>query len=166
MAAEGDKLKRYEGPRSYFFGPDGAPLKAGTVLKNPDYAKTLAAIAKGGADAFYTGPIAEAIVKTVREATGNPGVLSLNDLANYRTKERQPVCVTYRALDVCGMGPPSSGAVAIGQMLGMLENFDLKGYGPDNVQSWRLIGDAQRLAFADRERYLADTDFVPARSRA
>lgn len=162
VAAEGDKLKRYEGPRSYFFGPDGAPLKAGTVLKNPDYAKTLAAIAKGGADAFYTGPIAEAIVKTVREATGNPGVLSLNDLANYRTKERQPVCVTYRALDVCGMGPPSSGAVAIGQMLGMLENFDLKGYVPDNVQSWRLIADAQRLAFADRERYLADTDFVPA----
>jgi gamma-glutamyltranspeptidase/glutathione hydrolase len=162
VAGEGDKLKRYAGPRSYFFGPDGTPLKAGTVLKNPDYAKTLAAIAKGGADAFYTGPIAEAIVKTVQEAEGNPGVLSLADLANYRTKERQPVCVTYRALDVCGMGPPSSGAVAIGQMLGMLENFDLKGYGPDNVQSWRLIGDAQRLAFADRERYLGDTDFVPS----
>ncbi|MBT9368333.1 gamma-glutamyltransferase [Rhizobium sp. CSW-27] len=162
VAGEGDKLKRYAGPRGYFFGPDGAPLKAGTILRNPDYAATLDAIARDSADAFYTGPIAEAIVKTVREAEGNPGVLSLTDLAQYTTKERPPVCVTYRALDVCGMGPPSSGAVAVGQMLGMLENFDLKGLGPDNVQSWRLIGDAQRLAFADRERYLADTDFVPS----
>ncbi|MCO5730660.1 gamma-glutamyltransferase [Rhizobium sp. SSA_523] len=162
VAGEGDKLKRYQPTTRYFFGPDGAPLKAGTLLKNPDYAATLQAIAKGGAEAFYTGPIAEAIVRTVREAEGNPGTLSLRDLSNYRVKERPPVCVAYRALDICGMGPPSSGAVAVGQMLGMLENFDLKGFGPDNVESWRLIGDAQRLAFADRERYLADTDFVPA----
>ncbi|WP_137132991.1 gamma-glutamyltransferase [Rhizobium sp. FY34] len=162
VAGEGDKLKRYEDTRSYFFTPDGAPLAAGTVLKNPAYAQTLQAIAQGGANAFYTGPIAEGIVKTVREAKGNPGVLSLADLANYRIKEREPVCITYRALDVCGMGPPSSGAVSVGQMLSMLENFDIKSLGPDNVESWRLIGDAQRLAFADRERYLADTDFVPA----
>lgn len=162
VAGEGDKLKRYAGPRSYFFGPDGAPLKAGAILKNPDYAATLNTIAAGGADAFYSGPIADSIVRTVREAEGNPGVLTLTDLANYRIKERDPVCLTYRALDVCGMGPPSSGAVAVGQMLGMLENFDLKALGPGNVDSWRLIGDAQRLAFADRERYLADTDFVPA----
>ncbi|WP_159952454.1 gamma-glutamyltransferase [Rhizobium sp. 18065] len=162
VAGEGDKLKRYEGARSYFFGPDGAPLVAGAVLKNKSYAATLKTIAEGGADAFYEGPIAEAIVNTVREAAGNPGVLSLADLANYRVKERQPVCLTYRSFDVCGMGPPSSGAVAIGQILGMLENFDIRALGPDHVQSWRLIGDAQRLAFADRERYLADTDFVPA----
>ncbi|TWF56666.1 gamma-glutamyltransferase [Neorhizobium alkalisoli] len=162
LAVEGDKLKTYEGTRSYFYDASGAPLKAGVILKNPDYAESLKAIATGGADAFYKGPIAEAIVRTVREAKGNPGVLSLEDLANYRIKEREPVCFDYRALDVCGMGPPSSGAVAISQMLGMLENFDIKGFGPKNVQSWRLIGDAQRLAFADREKYLADTDFAPS----
>ncbi len=161
IASEGERLKKYDGPRSYFYDASGAPLKAGTVLKNPAYAQTLKAIATKGPDAFYSGPIAEAIVKTAREATGNPGVLSLADLANYRIKEREPVCANYRALDICGMGPPSSGAVAIGQMLGILENFDIKALGPDNVESWRLIGDAQRLAFADRERYLADPDFTP-----
>ena len=162
VAAEGDGLKTFETTASYFFGTDGAPIKAGTVLRNPAYADTLAAIAKGGAEAFYKGPIAEAIVDTVRMSGKNAGVLSLADLANYRVKERRPICVRYRALDICGMGPPSSGAVAIGQMLGMLENFDLKALGRDNPESWRLIGDAQRLAFADRGRYLADTDFVPA----
>ena len=162
VAAEGEGLKTFEATASYFFGADGAPIKAGTVLGNPAYAETLSAIAKGGAAAFYNGPIAEAIVDTVRMSGKNAGVLSLADLANYRVKERQPVCITYRALDVCGMGPPSSGAVAIGQMLGILENFDIKALGKDNPESWRLIGDAQRLAFADRGRYLADTDFVPA----
>lgn len=162
IAAEGDDLKAFEATTAYFFGADGAPLKAGTILKNPAYAETLSAIAKGGATAFYGGAIAEAMVDTVRMAGKNAGVLSLADLANYRVKVRQPVCIDYRALDICGMGPPSSGAVAIGQMLGMLENFDLKALGKDNPESWRLIGDAQRLAFADRGRYLADTDFVPA----
>jgi gamma-glutamyltranspeptidase/glutathione hydrolase len=162
LAAEGDRLKRYEGTRGYFFDAADAPLKTGALLKNPAYAETLKTIATGGADAFYKGPIAEAIVGAVREASGNPGVLSLADLANYRIKEREPVCASYRVLDVCGMGPPSSGAVAIGQMLGLVENFDLKALGPQNPDSWRLIGDAQRLAFADREKYLADTDFVPS----
>lgn len=161
VAAAGDRLKKYDGPRSYFYDASGAPLKAGTLLKNPDYAKTLREIATGGADAFYKGPIAEAIVRTVREATDNPGVLAIADLANYRVKEREPVCFEYRALEVCGMGPPSSGAIAIGQTLGMIENFDVRALGPQNVESWRIIGDAQRLAFADRERYVADTDFVP-----
>ena len=162
IAAEGDKLKTFETTTAYFFGKDGAPLKAGAILKNFAYAETLSAIAEGGAPAFYTGPIAEAIVDTVRMSGKNAGVLSLTDLANYQVKVRRPVCVSYRALDICGMGPPSSGAVAIGQMLGMLDNFDLKALGKDNPESWRLIGDAQRLAFADRGRYLADTDFVPA----
>ncbi|HEX2148497.1 MAG TPA: gamma-glutamyltransferase family protein, partial [Pseudorhizobium sp.] len=162
IAGEGDKLKTYESTTSYFFDEAGAPLEAGSILKNQNYAETLRAIASGGADAFYKGPIADAVVNTVREAAGNPGVLSLSDLANYRIKEREAVCITYRALDLCGMRPPSSGGVAVAQMLGMLENFDIRGLGPRNPESWRLIGDAQRLAFADRERYLADTDFVPA----
>ncbi|MGP4753323.1 gamma-glutamyltransferase [Agrobacterium pusense] len=161
IASEGDRLKTYPEARSYFFDTAGAALQAGTLLKNPSYAETLAMIAKGGADAFYKGQIAEAIVKTVREAADNAGVLSLSDLANYRVIEREPVCFIYRALGVCGMGPPSSGGIAIGQILGMAENFDLRSLGPKNVESWRIIGDAQRLAFADRERYVADADFVP-----
>ena len=162
IAADGDRLKSNEAARNYFFDASGAPLQVGTILKNPAYAETLDAIASGGADAFYKGPIAEGIVQTVRGAQGNPGVLSLSDLANYRIKQRDPVCFSYRALDVCGMGPPSSGAVAVSQILGTIENFDIRGLGPQNPESWRLIGDAQRLAFADRERYLADPDFVPA----
>ena len=161
IASEGDRLKKYPEARSYFFDTAGAALQTGALLKNPAYAETLATLAKSGADAFYEGRIAEAVVKTVREAADNPGVLSLSDLSNYRVIEREPVCFIYRALDVCGMGPPSSGGIAIDQMLGMAENFDLKSLGPKNVESWRLIGDAQRLAFADRERYVADTDFVP-----
>ncbi|HVK90032.1 MAG TPA: gamma-glutamyltransferase [Mycoplana sp.] len=162
IAAEGDKLKKYERTKAYFFDTSGAPLKAGSILKNPDYAKTLRAIAGGGAEAFYSGPIAEAIVDTVRMAAGNPGVLTLDDLATYRVRERPAVCMSYRALEVCGMGPPSSGAITIGQTLGMIENFDIKGLGKDNAQAWRIIGDAQRLGFADRGRYLADTDYVPS----
>lgn len=162
IAAEGDKLKTYEKTKAYFFDASGSPPKAGTILKNPDYARTLRAIGNGGAQAFYSGPIAEAIVDTVRTAAGNPGVLTLDDLATYRVRERPPVCMPYRALQVCGMGPPSSGAIAIGQTLGMLENFDIKGLGKGNAQAWRIIGDAQRLAFADRGRYLADTDYVPS----
>lgn len=161
VASEGDRLKTYKDTTAYFFDKSGAALKAGTQLKNPAYAETLALLADGGADAFYKGKIAEAIVKTVREAAGNPGVLSLADLSNYRIIERQPVCFTYRALDVCGMEPPSSGAIAVSQILGVSEHFDLKALGPENVESWRIIGDAQRLAFADRERYVADTSFVP-----
>ncbi len=161
VASEGDRLKTYKDTTAYFFDKSGAALKAGTQLKNPAYAETLALLADGGADAFYKGKIAEAIVKTVREAAGNPGALSLADLSNYRIIERQPVCFTYRALDVCGMGPPSSGAIAVSQILSVSEHFDLKALGPENVESWRIIGDAQRLAFADRERYVADTSFVP-----
>jgi gamma-glutamyltranspeptidase/glutathione hydrolase len=161
IAAEGDRLKTSEAARSYFFDQAGAPLKAGTVLKNPAYAATLRTIAEGGAEAFYNGAIAQDIVKTVRDAPTNPGVLSIDDLSNYRVKEREPICFAYRALDVCGMGPPSSGAIAVSQILGMIENFDIKGLGAQNPESWRLIGDAQRLAFADRERYVADTDFQP-----
>ncbi|MFB2552699.1 gamma-glutamyltransferase [Ensifer soli] len=160
IALEAGGLKRDAAARAYFYDGSGAPLKAGTILRNPAYAETLDAIARGGADAFYRGPIAAAIVDAVRNA-GNPGVLSLADLETYRIVEREPVCFPYRAFDVCGMGPPSSGAIAIGQILGMAENFDLKGLGPTAAESWRIIGDAQRLAFADRERYVADTDFVP-----
>jgi gamma-glutamyltranspeptidase/glutathione hydrolase len=143
-----------------YFLPDGVPIAAGVTLKNPDYARTLEILAEQGADAFYTGSIAADIVATVRGAAGNPGVLSQVDLSIYQVKERAAVCAPYREHEVCGMGPPSSGALAVGQILGLLEGYDLSA-GPKDPNVLRLIGDASRLAFADRGRYVADSDYVP-----
>ena len=143
-----------------YFLPDGVPIAAGVTLKNPDYARTLEILAEQGADAFYTGSIAADIVATVQGAEGNPGVLSQVDLSIYQVKERAAVCAPYRAHEVCGMGPPSSGALAVGQILGLLQGYDLSA-GPKDPNVLRLIGDASRLAFADRGRYVADSDYVP-----
>jgi len=144
-----------------YFLPGGMPLTEGDLLRNPAYAATLRAMAGQGVDGFYTGPVAAAIIAAVQGADHNPGLLSQLDLAIYRIKERAPVCAPYRGHKVCGMGPPSSGGVAVGQILGALEGSDLAALGPDNPESWRLIGEASRLAFADRGRYLADSDYVP-----
>ncbi len=155
------RLKRFSGARQYFFHNNGSPLQEGDLLKNPEFASTLQAIATDGASAFYSGRIARDIVSTVQSAAGSPGKLTLKDLASYRVIERKPVCSAYRQYNVCGMGPPSSGALTLGQILGMLNHFDLARTGADNAESWRLIGDASRLAFSDRARYMADDDFVP-----
>ena len=157
---DADRLQRFEGTAAYFF-PGGTAIAQGDMLKNPEYAETLRALAEGGADAFYEGGIAADIVATVRDAEGNPGVLSERDLAIYDVVERDAVCADYRDYEVCGMGPPSSGALTVGQILGMLQTYDLAGMGPDSAEAWRLIGDASRLAFADRGRYMADSDYVP-----
>ena len=157
---DAERLQRFPETAGYFF-PGGTAIAAGDRLTNPAYADTLRQIATKGSAAFYTGPIAEDIVATVRSAPGNPGVLSTLDLALYRAVERPAVCVPYRGHDVCGMGPPSSGALTVGQILGMLDAYDLAALGPASAEAWRLIGDASRLAFADRGRYMADTDFVP-----
>jgi gamma-glutamyltranspeptidase/glutathione hydrolase len=159
IAEDREHLAAGRGTAEYFM-PGGVPLAAGAILKNPLYAETLEILAEQGAAPFYRGAIAEDVVAAVQSAS-NPGVLRSGDLAAYDIVERAPVCVTYRRKEVCGMGPPSSGAVAVGQILKMLEPYDLARLGPDDPQSWRLIGDATRLAFADRERYLADTDFTP-----
>ncbi|NDV97680.1 gamma-glutamyltransferase [Salipiger sp. PrR002] len=160
VAGDDERLRRFPETEAYFF-PGGTALQAGQRITNQPYADTLKAIAAEGSRAFYTGEIAEDIVRTVREAEGNPGKLSSADLALYDVIERAPVCVPYRAHEVCGMGPPSSGALTVGQILGMLEPYDLAALGPDSAEAWRLIGDASRLAFADRGRYMADSDFVP-----
>lgn len=162
IAGDEERLARFPTTAEYFM-PGGTPLAAGDLLTNAPYAATLSAMAEGGARAFYTGDIAADIVATVQGAEGNPGVLSPLDLSIYSVKERAPVCVSYRAHDVCGMGPPSSGALTVGQILGMLENYDLSA-GPADIEVRRLIGDASRLAFADRGRYMADSDFVPVPS--
>ncbi|MBY5935234.1 gamma-glutamyltransferase [Tateyamaria omphalii] len=157
---DAERLSTFPVTAEYFL-PGGTPLAAGTTLKNQAYADTLRRLAEEGADAFYIGKIAQDIMATVQFAPSNPGVLSHLDLAVYQVKERPPVCVTYRDHDVCGMGPPSSGALTVGQILGMLDSYDLGELGAENPESWRLIGDASRLAFADRGRYMADSDHVP-----
>jgi gamma-glutamyltranspeptidase/glutathione hydrolase len=155
-----ESLYQYETTRNYFLSEESVPLFVGTLIKNQPYSDTLKAIASGGADAFYKGDIAKRIVKTVQNAKGNPGRLSLEDLANYEIKQREPVCYRYRDHNVCGMGPPSSGALTVGQILGLVEAYDLGSYGAGSLESWRIIGDATRLAFADRGLYMADNDFV------
>ncbi|SDY06913.1 gamma-glutamyltransferase [Citreimonas salinaria] len=152
-----DRLPRFEATAEYFY-PNGEPLQAGDTLTNQAYADVLRAIAQDGAAAFYSGPIAQAIVDVVRL---NGGLLTIEDFATYDVIQRDAVCVPYRAAEVCGMGPPSSGALTVGQTLGMLNGFDLASMGPDSPEAWTLIGDSSRLAFADRGRYMADSDYVP-----
>jgi gamma-glutamyltranspeptidase/glutathione hydrolase len=161
IAGDQERLSRFESTRDYFFHADGTPLQAGDTRINTAYADTLRKLSQQGTDAFYKGEIAQEIVSVVQSAPGNPGVLTMDDLAAYRIRERAPICVDYRGYNVCGMGPPSSGALTVGQILGALRAYDLKGLGPNSPQAWRLIGDASRLAFADRGRYMADSDFVP-----
>lgn len=161
VANDQDYLQRSAQAKTYFFNQDGSPIKAGQNLKNPAYADTLSLIADQGASAFYHGKIAKDIVKTVRGVEATPGVLSTMDLATYQVKEREPVCAPYRQYSICGMGPPSSGALTLGQIMGMLSHYPIADMGPENIQSWRLLGDASRLAFADRGKYMADSDYVP-----
>ncbi|TNJ47811.1 gamma-glutamyltransferase [Phaeobacter sp. B1627] len=160
IANDAERLGRFPATAAYFL-PEGQPLEPGDVITNAAYAKVLRAMVEEGADAVYSGPIAADIVRTVQSAPGNPGVLSAMDLALYQVKERPAVCASYRDFEACGMGPPSSGALTVGQILGMLGSYDLAALGADNPASWRLIGDASRLAFADRGRYMADSDYVP-----
>ncbi|WP_414472141.1 gamma-glutamyltransferase [Microvirga sp. M2] len=145
--------------RAYFYQADGTPKPVGTVLKNPAFARTLRDIAEKGADVFYTGDIAADIVATVTRHTGNPGDMTLEDLRTYRVEERAPVCGPYRTYRICGMGPPSSGAVAVQQIMSVLETQDMAAMkpGPDAVH-W--LAEAGRLAFADRALYLGDPAFV------
>ena len=159
IAQDAPLLSRDPAAAAYFL-PGGEPLRQGAQLANPAYAETLKTLRDGGSDAFYTGAIAADIVAAVRDGR-NPGLLAAADLAAYRVVEREPVCGDYRAYRICGMGPPSSGGIAVAQILGMLEGRDLAALGPASPEAWRLIGDASRLAFADRERYVADPAFVP-----
>ncbi|MBT9487330.1 MAG: gamma-glutamyltransferase family protein [Rubrivivax sp.] len=163
---------------AYFLKADGTSKLLGETIQNPDYAATLQAIASGGAAAFYSGAIAADIVAEINrteagaDAPGalTPGATTLADLAGYQAVRRNPVCIDYRAHRVCGMGPPSSGGIAVAQTLGILENFGLNAFGPSaldieggkpSVMGVHLISEAQRLAYADRNKYVADTDFVP-----
>ena len=146
--------------KRYFYKADGAPLAQGDILRNPEFAKTLQLIAKGGPNAFYTGVIAQHIVDAVLHAPVNPGGMTLADLASYHAVERPAVCGAYRQYRLCSMGPPSSGGVAVLQILGMLERFPQAQLQPGSLSGVHLFTQASRLAFADRAMYLADPDVI------
>ncbi len=150
------------GAQRYFFNA-GMPWPVGHRLANPEFARTLQAIAADGAQAFYAGPIAADIVRAVADAPGSNGDLALADLAGYRAKERPAVCTPYRRRQVCSMAPPSSGGIAVGQTLALLEPFALGrgSRGGMPAHALHLIAEAEKLAFADRDRYVADTDVTP-----
>ena len=139
---------------------DGKPKTVGMVQRNPALADLLRKVAADGPDAFYTGVEGQAIVDAVAKSARNPTAMTMADLAAYKVQDREPVCARYRQFKVCGMGPPSSGATTILQMLGTIEHFDMKKLGPDSPTSWHLIAEAMQLAYADREKYLGDPDFV------
>jgi gamma-glutamyltranspeptidase / glutathione hydrolase len=154
-------LPQSSSAKSYFYHRDGTPLAAGETLTNPQLARIFTEVAMRGADAFYHGMIAQDIVRAIGAASP-PGDLTVADLAHYRVKERGPVCGSYRVWRVCGMGPPSSGGITLLQILGMLQRFPPSKLDLDAPEAVHLFAEAGKLAFADRDRYLADTDFVPA----
>jgi gamma-glutamyltranspeptidase / glutathione hydrolase len=145
---------------SYFLNADGTAKAEGTLLKNPELAASFKAIAASGSAAFYTGDIAKAIVDKVK-GHPNAGRLELADLAGYQAKARTPLCGDYRStFVVCGMPPPSSGAIAVLQTLGILNNFNVAQYKPNSADAIHLVSEAYRLAYADRAKYVADSDFI------
>jgi gamma-glutamyltranspeptidase/glutathione hydrolase len=146
--------------RATFLRADGTAKPVGSLIRNPELAGLLSELAARGPDHFYTGPVAERIVAAVRGAPRNPAPITKGDLISYDAKQREPRCGTYRGHRICGMGPPSSGATTVFAILKQLERFDLAALGPDSPDAWHLIAESTRLAYADREAYLADPDHV------
>jgi gamma-glutamyltranspeptidase/glutathione hydrolase len=168
LASADAHLKKDPVAAAYFFGPDGRPLQAGSRLRNPELAAVLRRIAAEGSKALHEGEIAQAIVKKVRSHPGNPGRMTLADLAGYQPRKRAPLCHDYRArardYRICGFPPPSSGAIAVGQILGILASAHADAIPLENglpPARWlHLYTEASRLAFADRAQYVGDPDFV------
>jgi gamma-glutamyltranspeptidase/glutathione hydrolase len=177
LIAADSSLRRSPEMVAYFLNADGSPKAVGTRLQNPALAALFRRIAAEGPDALYTGPVAEEIVARV-QGHANPGSLSLNDLKHYQAKERAPLCTDYKRWQVCGMPPPSSGGIAVAQVLGMLQALEsrdkrlsLTGMTPVKTtapagfepapEAVHLISEAERLAYADRAQYVADADYVP-----
>ncbi len=172
VAASATSLARDPESKAYFLNSDNTAKATGSLLKSPELAATYRALAEGGAAAFYSGAIAQDVVSEIADTTGGitPGLTTLADLAAYRSKKRDAICTSYRAYQVCGMPPPSSGGLAVAQTLGVLEAFDMAALKPTvmdtnggrpTVLGVHLVSEAQRLAYADRDKYVADTDFVP-----
>ncbi|WP_063377800.1 gamma-glutamyltransferase [Pseudoalteromonas luteoviolacea] len=147
-------------PAKDYFYPDGKPLAIDKIVKNPELAKIYKEIAEYGPKAFYEGKYAEDMVRAVQKSEIAPGLLSMEDLANYQSKERAPVCTSYHEYKVCSMAPPSSGGLTVLQILKLLEGKKLAQYKPNAPEAVHLFTQASRLAFADRNHFIADPDFV------
>ncbi|MNR79984.1 Gamma-glutamyltranspeptidase precursor [compost metagenome] len=158
-------LKKDPVAAAYFYDQNGAPRPVGYLLRNPALATTLQTIARDGADAFYKGQIARDIAAKVVQHPTNPGEMGLHDIASYKAKVREPICSDYKVWTICGMPPPSSGGIAVAQILGILEKKNIAAF-PPVAGAWdanavHLFAEAGRLAYADRDRYIADPDFTP-----
>jgi gamma-glutamyltranspeptidase / glutathione hydrolase len=171
ISASAAQLRADAAARGYFLNSDGGPRAAGTRLTNPAYSKTLFAIASSGVNAFYTGDIAHDIVAEATDTSDGrtPSSMINDDLAGYAAKRRAPLCTTYRGRQICGMPTPSSGGVAVAATLGILEHLPMDDYPPSrvdlnggrpSVMGVHLVSEAERLAYADRDKYVADADFV------
>jgi len=152
-------LREEQAVREIYFDANGSPRKQGERIANPALAQTMDLIARQGARVMYEGSVAAEMIERVRSHP-RPGTLSAADLADYRPIKREPVCGPYRVWIVCGMPPPSSGGIAILQVLGLIEPFDIQRDAPNDLRAIHLIAEASRLAFADRDRYVADPAFV------
>ena len=171
IADAAPKLKVDPQAAAYFLNSDGSPKTADTKLTNPAYSKTLGVVASDP-ESFYTGDIANAIVAAAADTSGGrtPSLMTTEDLAGYAAKVREPLCMPYRGKEICGMPPPSSGGIAVAATLGILDHFPMNEHQPTDmdrnggkpsVMGVHLISEAERLAYADRDKYVADTDFVP-----
>ena len=143
-----------------FLDEDGHAIATGSWFTNPDQAALFEKIATLGPDYFYTGPFAQKLVNAVNTAEKNPSSMTTGDLASYAVKERENICGTYRGYKICGMGPPSSGGITVLMILKQLERFDMGKLGRDNPVAWHLIAESERLAYADRDMYIGDPDYV------
>ena len=152
-------LKEDPAAREIYYGADGRPKPVGALIVNRAYGATLRTIAQEGPDAFYRGAIAADMVRAVR-AHARAGDMTAADLASYRAVEREPLCGPYREWRICSMAPPSSGGIALLQILGMLERRGFARAAPHSAEAVHLFTEAARLAYADRARYVGDPDFV------
>jgi gamma-glutamyltranspeptidase/glutathione hydrolase len=160
IAGSAANLAKTPEAAALYLNADGTPKAAGARIINTSQAATLEAVARGGRDAFYKGPVAEKIVTRVTTAPTNPAAMTMADLAAYEAKQRDPVCAPYRVWKVCTMGPPSAGGIAVVQILGQLQGFDLRALGAENPVAWHLMAESMRLAFADRAAFGGDADFI------
>ncbi len=143
-----------------YFDAKGEAVATGSLFRNPEQAALFERIATRGADSFYVGPDARKLVAAVKGAEHNPAGMTIGDLATYQARDRAPVCGTYRGYRLCGMGPPSAGGISVLMILKQLERFDMARLGRDSPVAWHLFAESSRLAYADRDMFIADPDYV------
>ena len=153
-------LKVSREAQELYYQADGKPKPVGSTIKNPKLAELLTLVAEKGADVFYKGQAGERLRAAVAKSPRHPSVITAEDMANYHAVSRPPICGTYRVYTVCGMGPPSSGGIAVLTILKQMEGFDIPAMGPQSVEAWHILGESMRLAYADRAKWVGDPDHV------